>query len=220
MENLVHPGADSSDLYRTGRQQGGVSSVLLQWTYEYKCTSGLREQVTDPNGLAIATTYDRYGRPTMRAEGSWRDTRVTYNDPGRWIVTQDDVAAAGDQRNVRVARFDQLGRLRLTQQLEQTTTPAAAGADESLGIKTETRYRFTPGINAVEVDIHLLRQVLAQQLGALVMEAAPARVDGLDARPAGPPDRLVIALADDEVVPDQCAKRAHRQQHRLQRPLA
>ena len=29
------PGADSSDLYRTGMQRGGVTSVLLQWTYGY-----------------------------------------------------------------------------------------------------------------------------------------------------------------------------------------
>jgi YD repeat-containing protein len=142
-------GADSSDLYQTTMQQGGVTSVLLQWSYAHNCVSGLREQVADPNGLLTVTTFDRYGRPTHRAEGDLRSTHVTYNDQQSWIIAQEDVAAPGDQRNLRVARFDQLGRLRLTQQLEQATTPAAAGADASLGIKVETRYQFSAGINAV-----------------------------------------------------------------------
>jgi len=147
-----NPGADSSDLYRTGMQQGGVTSLLLLWTYEYKCVSGLREVATDPNGLAVTTEYDRYGRPTLRDEGGLRATGVTYDDQNLWIVTQEDVAAAGDNRNVRVARFDQLGRLRLTQQLEQAVSAAAAGADDSLGILSETKYQFSSGINAVIVS--------------------------------------------------------------------
>ena len=107
---------------------------------------------TDPNGLAATTEYDRHGRPTFRGEGGLRATHVTYDDPNRWIVTQEDVAAVEDKRNVQVARFDQLGRLRLMQQLEQATTPAAAGADDSLGILVEIKHQFTSGINAVLVS--------------------------------------------------------------------
>ena len=42
-----------SDLYQTGMERGGGSSVLLEWTYEYNCVSGLRESETDPNGLEV-----------------------------------------------------------------------------------------------------------------------------------------------------------------------
>jgi len=153
--NCPNVAGDSTDLYRTLMQRGGITSVLQQWTYQHKCISGLPEQATDPNGLATATTYDRYGRPTQVTDGALRTTRHTYpqdGDANLWVVTTADVLANGDQRQVSVSRFDQLGRPRLTQQLEQMTTPAAAGADESLGIKTETKYRFTAGVNAVLVS--------------------------------------------------------------------
>ena len=53
-----------------------------------------------------------------------------------------------------------------------------------------------------DVDPDLAVQALAQQLRALVVQAATAHVDGLDLGGRGVADGLVIALADGQVVAD------------------
>src|SRR5690349_6839224 len=52
----------------------------------------------------------------------------------------------------------------------------------------------------VEIDADLVLEPLHQELGALVLEPAPAHVDRLDLARARAADRLVIAVADHEVV--------------------
>ncbi|MGH9783067.1 MAG: hypothetical protein ACRD88_02685, partial [Terriglobia bacterium] len=166
--NCPNLSANASDLYRTGMQRGGITSVLLQWAYQHKCVSGLPEQATDPNSLVTTTDYDRYGRPLTIKQGTspndsslglttnlyFEDRNVAgdqLTDYG--IATATDVTAAGDQRTVTVHHYDKLGRLRLAQQFEtKPTSLAAAAADETAGIKTETKYIFNSGRNAVLVS--------------------------------------------------------------------
>src|SRR5262245_24056659 len=77
------------------------------------------------------------------------------------------------------------------------------GADE--------REEATRGI-AVDGDLAL--EALDQHAAALVVHCAPAHVDGLDARGRRRTDRLVVALADDEVVLDDAPERGQRKHHR------
>jgi len=131
----------ATDLYRTGEQRGGS---LLYYSYGYNCNSGKRTTTTDPNGLTTTVGYDTYGRPVEITEGSYRKTRHTFNDADLWIVSQTDVEAFGDLRNVTVFHYDPLGRIRLTRQLETAVgDPAAAAADETAGIRVDTNYVFS-----------------------------------------------------------------------------
>ncbi len=146
------PGGTPTDLYRTAMQRGGTGSVQQNWSFEHNCYSGMQTAITDANSFRTDITYDRYSRPDTITEGSLRKTKRYYNDSSRWIVTLDDAATALDQASVNVYRFDQLGRIRLTQQLETTTGYAAAGADETLGIQVKTAYQFDSGSSDVLVS--------------------------------------------------------------------
>jgi len=137
--------ATVTDLYRTGTHQGqNGSAALMDWSYGYNCNSGKRTSTTDPNLLVTTVTYDNYGRPTTILDGDYRKTVHTYNDAALWIVTQKDVGSLNDQRNVSVLHYDQLGRIRLSHQLESAVAdPYSAAADESAGILTDTKYVFS-----------------------------------------------------------------------------
>ena len=137
--------ATFSDLYRTGAHQGqNGSGALLDWSYSYNCNSGKRTSSTDPNYLVTSVNYDNYGRPTTIIDGGYRKTVHTYNDASLWIVTQRDVGTFNDLRNVAVLHYDRLGRIRLSRRLETAVAdPAAAAADESTGIRTDTKYDFS-----------------------------------------------------------------------------
>src|SRR6478752_10702381 len=52
----------------------------------------------------------------------------------------------------------------------------------------------------LEVDPHLALQPLLQRARALVMDAAAAHIDGLDLVRRRRADRLVVAVADHEIV--------------------
>ncbi|MDM7995528.1 MAG: RHS repeat-associated core domain-containing protein, partial [Acidobacteriota bacterium] len=131
-----------TDLYATGEHRGqDGTAFLLDYTYAYNCYSGKRTSATDPNGLVTSISYDNHARPLVTNSGNVQQTTITYNDAARWVATQTDVEQFQDQRKVTIQHYDKLGRVRLSRLLE--TKPAdinAAAADESLGIKTETRY--------------------------------------------------------------------------------
>ena len=55
----------------------------------------------------------------------------------------------------------------------------------------------------VEVEADLTRQEFAQTFRPLVVQTAPSHVEGLDLGRAGGSDRLIVALADGEVVLDE-----------------
>lgn len=75
-------------------------------------------------------------------------TTFEYSDPNRYVFTRTDLNSNGDQALVSVKRFDQLGRIRLTQQLEGPDS--TIGTDESAGIVVKTQY-FYSGANSYKV---------------------------------------------------------------------
>jgi RHS repeat-associated protein len=148
------PASASTDLYRTGAHQGqNGSAALLDWSYSYNCNSGKRISTTDPNSLVTSVSHDRYGRPAVILEGNYRKTVHTYDDASLWVVTQKDAKSFNDLRNVTVNHYDQLGRLRLSRQLETAvSSPSTAAANESTGIRTDTRYVYSLNRNETWVS--------------------------------------------------------------------
>ena len=139
------PTTTATDLYVTEMNRGSGGSAQ-QWKYAYNCRSGLRTRVTDPNSSRTDVTYDRYGRQSVISEGPagsvLRKTVHHYDDTNLWIATETDVSNAADQRGLSILHFDDLGRIRLQRQFETATSYATAAADETQGIKIETRYSF------------------------------------------------------------------------------
>jgi RHS repeat-associated protein len=144
-------GSTVSDLYRTGAHQGQNGNMaLLDWSYDYSCYSGKLTSTLNPNSFRTTVVYDNYGRPTTIIDGRYRKTVHTYNDASLWIVTRRDVNSFGDLRNTSVLHYDPLGRIRLSRQLEtMVLDPNGAAADESTGIKTETKYVFSLNRNEI-----------------------------------------------------------------------
>jgi RHS repeat-associated protein len=110
---------------------------------EYDFYSGVMTRSLDvDNDVATSTTYDVFGRPTLvvSAQGKPEESRVAteYVDLSSRIVVRRDLNAAGDGKLVTVSHFDQLGRVRLTRELEDSATQSAA--DETAGVKVQTRY--------------------------------------------------------------------------------
>src|SRR5712691_6351189 len=68
------------------------------------------------------------------------------------------------------------------------------------------------------IDRHLAGEPFDQQRRSLVMQRAPPDIDRLDPGEAMTADRLVMALADQEIVLDDAAERRERQHDRLARP--
>lgn len=139
-----------SNLYIT--QAVAQPGTTLQGTTqkEYDFYSGLLSRSTDvDNDVANTNTYDAFGRPTLviLAAGKTEETRTatTYSDAARRIVVQSDLNAAGDGKRVSVVHFDQLGRERLSRQLENADTQSVT--DETTGIKVQTRYQTTAPTN-------------------------------------------------------------------------
>src|SRR3954447_11291759 len=66
----------------------------------------------------------------------------------------------------------------------------------------------------VEVDLDLFLQPLLEQIRALIVQSAPAHVDRLDLSRRCGADRLVIAVADQEIVLHDLAEWCQRQKMR------
>src|SRR5665647_829751 len=64
----------------------------------------------------------------------------------------------------------------------------------------------------LEIDPHLALQALLQRARAFVMDAAAAHVDGLDLVRRRGADRLIVAVADHEIVLHDSTERRQRQQ--------
>ena len=132
-----------TDLYPTQIKTAYQTSVQRTETREYDFGTGLVTRVTDvDNNVATATTYDIFGRPTLvkSAEGKPEEARTAteYADALRRVIVRKDLSTAGDGKLVSVQHFDQLGRVRLTRQLEDSTSESATS--ESTGVKVQTRY--------------------------------------------------------------------------------
>lgn len=139
-----------SNLYITQVVAQPSPSPLATTQKEYDFYSGLLTRNLDvDNNVASTTTYDAFGRTTLvvlaetKAEES--RTATTYADAARRVVVRSDLNAPGDGKLVSVMHYDQLGRVRLSRQLEDAANQAVT--DETLGIKVQTRYQTTQPFN-------------------------------------------------------------------------
>lgn len=131
------------DLYPT-EIKTAVGTAVQRWEKrEIDFHTSLVTTTTDwDNSVSTSTQYDDLGRPTLvrvakdRAEET--QTSTQYFDLERRVVERSDLELPGDGKIVTIQHFDQLGRVRLTRQLEQFSV--AALSDESMGIKVQRRY--------------------------------------------------------------------------------
>ncbi|MEN3325328.1 MAG: hypothetical protein V7638_135 [Acidobacteriota bacterium] len=132
-----------TDLYPT-EIKTALGTAVQRWEKrEIDFNTSLVTTVTDwDNSISTSTQYDDLGRPTLvRVAKDTPDevqTSTQYFDLERRVVERSDLDITGDGKIVTIQHFDQLGRLRLTRQLEQYS--AAALSDETIGIKVQRRY--------------------------------------------------------------------------------
>ncbi|HEY5883476.1 MAG TPA: RHS repeat-associated core domain-containing protein, partial [Pyrinomonadaceae bacterium] len=132
-----------SDLYPTEVRTARATAVQRTEKRDYDFSSGLITKVTDvDNDVSSFTDYDDIGRPTLvrSAADKPEETRTStqYFDSERRVVVRSDLNDAGDGKLASIQHYDQLGRVRLVRQLEEFSD--AALADETIGIKVQTRY--------------------------------------------------------------------------------
>jgi len=150
--NYGNIGGGLIDLYPTEIKVAYQTAVQRTETREYDFSTGLVTRSTDvDNNISSATTYDVFGRPILlkAAEGKPEETRTStiYSDIDRRVVVKSDLNATGDQKLVNIQHYDQLGRVRLSRQLEDAATQSAT--DEATGIKVQTRYQYSGNFSYV-----------------------------------------------------------------------
>ena len=135
-----------TDLYPTQIKSAFGTTVQRTENRAYDFYNGLATRVTDvDNDVATSTTYDVFGRTLLvkAAEDKPEETRTAteYSDVNRRVIVRSDLSTPGDGKLVKIQHYDQLGRIRLSRQLEDSTLQSAT--DETQGIKVQTRYAFT-----------------------------------------------------------------------------
>jgi len=135
-----------SNLYPTQIKSAYQTTVQRTENREYDFSTGVTTRVTDvDNSVSTSTTHDVFGRPTLvrAAENKTEETRVTteYSSSNRRVIVRSDLNTMDDARIVSIQHYDQLGRLRLSRQLEDALTQSTT--DESTGIKVQTRYLYS-----------------------------------------------------------------------------
>jgi RHS repeat-associated protein len=159
-----------SDLYPTEINTAYGTSVQRTQDREYDFATGLVTRATDAdNGVTTSTTYDVFGRPTLvkAAEGKAEETHTSteYSDTYRRVIVRSDLTAKDDGKLVGIQHYDQLGRIRLARQLEDSTTQSAI--DETQGIKVQTRYLLS-GSNSYQYLSNPYRANYSSNAGAEV----------------------------------------------------
>jgi YD repeat-containing protein len=144
--NATHYTYDANDLYLQTKVEAYNTSVASTFSYGWDFASGVMTSKTDTNNNVTTTYgYDAMGRLTDITEDSTglkRKTNTTYDDANRRVIVKRDQYSSGDKALMSVTNYDQMGRMALTQQLEnsgQSPTDAAAG------IKVQTRYLYSGG---------------------------------------------------------------------------
>jgi YD repeat-containing protein len=131
---------DSNDLYPSTR----TDPLNRVTSFTFDQGTGLLSSQMDYNGLTQTHTRDNLGREIQLLEkgssGLLRETTTSYEDANRRVVTKSDNATPGDQQLDSVTDYDQLGRVRLTRQLETSSQSADSDTD---GIKVQTRYGYS-----------------------------------------------------------------------------
>jgi RHS repeat-associated protein len=163
------PVGGHSGLYPTeSRVADNYPSLRRTTQTQYDFWTGLATRMTDAdNSVSTATAYDALGRTTLvkAAEGKAEETRTTteYSDSLRRVVVRTDLDSAGDGKLVAVEHFDQLGRVRLSRRLENSSTQSPY--DETHGVKVQTRYAYS-GPNSYWLVSNPYRAGYSYQTGA------------------------------------------------------
>jgi len=135
-----------SGLYVTQIKEALATSVQRTISIEYDFYTGLVTRTTDAdNGVSSTISYDAFGRPILGKDNQGTpkesQTSSTYSDVSRRIIVRTDLNTTGDAKRVVIHHYDQIGRLRLSRSLEDSATQTPE--DETLGIKTQTRYAIS-----------------------------------------------------------------------------
>jgi RHS repeat-associated protein len=138
-----------ADMYPTLVESALETPVQRKVSQEYDFYTGLVTKTTDvDNGISTKTTYDAIGRPTLvqSAFNLPEETQAAtqYFDSLRRVVVRSDLISKGDSKLVSVQHYDQLGRVRLIRQIEDSSV-SQAETTEAIGIKVQTRYKYTSG---------------------------------------------------------------------------
>lgn len=137
------PIAGFADLYPTQTEAAYGTALKRTETRQFDFNTGLVTTVTDvDNNVSTVTSYDDLGRPILvrAAAGRAEETQTStqYFDSERRVVMRSDLDTTGDLKLASIQHYDQLGRIRLARSLENFS--AAGLADETIGIKVQTRY--------------------------------------------------------------------------------
>ena len=156
-----------SDLYPTEVKTAYQTAQVRTQSSEYDLGTGLVTRITDvDNNVSTSTSFDALGRPLLvtAAEGKPEETRTAYeySDTQRRVTSRADLNTTGDGKLVSIQHYDQLGRIRLSRQLEDASTQSAT--DETSGIKVQTRYRFS-GANSYVVVSNPYRAATSNAAG-------------------------------------------------------
>jgi RHS repeat-associated protein len=155
------------DLYPTKTKVAEGTAQEQLTTQQYDFYTGAVTRTVDPNGVATAINQDAFARTTLvkAAEGiaaKEARTATEYSDVLRRIIVRSDLSGAGDGKLVSVQHFDQLGRTRLTRQLEDAATQSATS--ETSGIKVQMRYLYS-GAHSYQLVSNPYRAQYAHQAG-------------------------------------------------------
>jgi RHS repeat-associated protein len=135
-------------LYPTRQTKAYQTPLQRSTSTVYDFMSGLVTSGQDENNVLTTMNYDGAGRRIEQivAVGTPQQarTRTLYQDEKGRSITYEDTDQFGDERRISAMSFDQLGRIRLSQTLDDPSQKAQLEAEqpgqEVLGYKTQTRY--------------------------------------------------------------------------------
>jgi RHS repeat-associated protein len=165
---LYEPINGFAGLYLTEARAAINTPVQRTTRATYDFYSGVETTSVDAdNNVTKRTSHDVFGRVTLIQEAYQtpleRRTVTEYNDAARRVVVRSDLNATGDLMLATIQHFDQLGRIRLSRQLENVATQSLY--DETTGIKVQTRYR-TSNPNSFMLVSNPYRAAQSSQAGA------------------------------------------------------
>src|SRR5512143_2448314 len=108
-------------------------------------------------------------------------------------------------------------RTALRLQAKRTAPGRSPASPKASALPVERAEQREQASRRREVDGDLALEPLHEKLAALVVKASPAHVDRLDLRGRLGLDRLVVALADEEIVLNQAAEGREREHYMLDR---
>jgi RHS repeat-associated protein len=123
--------------------QGLPEQQTSNLTYDF--STGVKNTVQDTNGVTTITGYDFAGRPTSISKPGLL-SQIQYDDQSRYVATTVSNGSGGAQY-ITMKRFDPLGRLQLSQQIEYPSSFSVA--DPTQGILVQYAYDDSTGTSWV-----------------------------------------------------------------------